>query len=161
MARMECKFPKDLLEGLDVDALCSEILENASPVMVESMKKSARASILHEGESEMVNSIKASKPKKTKRGAAYVVYVEPTGYSKSKIYYDVKTREKANRDVFKSYKHRKLVYKVSNALKAIWKEYGIAGHQAPRPFIARAVRDAEAKAVEKMQEAYNRKVGGG
>ena len=87
-----------------------------------------------------------SKAKRTKDGSAYITTVGPRGYS-NHMYYDKKGQKKRK-------------YKVSNALKAIWKEYGIAGKQAPRPFIANATRNAEEKVMNKLQEVYRNKTGG-
>lgn len=136
----------DTLPYVEADEICKAALEEAAPVMVESMKKSARAAVMHEGESDMVNSIKANKPKLTKDGDAYITNVGPTGSSNHQ-YYDKKSNKKRK-------------YKVSNALKAIWKEYGIEGQQSPRPFITKATNDAEPKVNEIIQKAYERMMGG-
>lgn len=149
MAGFDVIFPDDLMGGLldtGCEEICMEALSEAAPLLVDSMKKSARAAVLHEGESEMVNSIAFSKAKRTKDGSAYITTVGPRGYS-DHMYYDKKGQKKRK-------------YKVSNALKAIWKEYGIAGKQAPRPFIANATRNAEEKVMNKLQEVYKNKTGG-
>lgn len=147
MSDWEMSFPEDLLGellGTSGEEMCIAALEDAAPIMVESMKKAAKASVLHEGESEMVNSIRATKPKMTKDGDACIVNVGPTGES-TKTYRTGKNKEKQ---------------KVSNALKAVWKEYGIAGKQAPRPFIANATKNAEERTLERMRELYRQRVGG-
>lgn len=136
----------NMLPDVETDKICKAALKEAAPVMVESMKKSARAAVMHEGESDMVNSISASEPKLTKKGDAYIINIGPTGSSSNK-YYD-KTRNKKRKD------------EVSNAAKGIWKEYGIAGQQAPRPFITKATNDAEPKVNEIIQKAYERMTGG-
>lgn len=149
MAGFDVRFPDDLMGGLlntDCSEICVKALSEAAPLLMDSMKKSARAAVLHEGESEMVNSIAFSKAKRTKDGSAYITTVGPRGYS-NHMYYDKKGQKKRK-------------YKVSNALKAIWKEYGIAGKQAPRPFIANATRNAEEKVMNKLQEVYRNKTGG-
>lgn len=46
-----------------------------------------------------------------------------------------------------------------NALKAVWKEYGIAGRQPARPFLANATRNAEETVLTKMQEVYKKRMG--
>ncbi len=76
------------------------------------MKQSCRRVIEHSGESELVESIKSNKPKRTKTDA-WIVNVGPRGYSKKKTY--------------RSGKGKARKYRVSNALKLIWKEYGVAG----------------------------------
>ena len=94
-----------------------------------------------------MNSFKASKPKKTKTDA-WIANVNPKGYSSTKVY-------TVNSKGFK--KNRK--YPVSNALKAIWKEYGIPGRQAAKPFITASVNASKMEIMRRMQEVYNRKVG--
>lgn len=146
MAHFDVEFPEDLLSELldsDVDEIAEAALRDASPIMEESMKKSCQMVIEHEGDSELVESIKARKPVKAKNGA-WIVNVSPSGNSKTQTYHHKKT----NRE-----------YPVSNALKMLWKEYGIAGQQAPKPFIQAAVNAARDKAIEAMQKVYNKKVG--
>ncbi len=150
MADFDCKFSEDILGGLlgtNVGEICETALNEAALILENSMKKAAKSTILHEGESEMVNSITAYKARKTKDGSAYVANVGPRGQS-THVYYDKRSKKKRKG-------------KVSNALKAIWKEYGIAGKQAPRPFIGKAVRESEEKVIEKLQETYNKMIGDG
>ena len=152
MAMFDMEFPDDFMRelmGTDFDEIAKDMLQEAAPLLQESLKVSAKKEVLHEGESEMVDSIKPSIPKKTKT-EAWIVNVGPKGYSDTKIYTaknskGVKTKRK---------------YKVSNAVKAIWKEYGIEGRQAPRPFIQNATNNAQKAVMDSMQESYNRKVGG-
>lgn len=151
MALFDLEFPEDFMSDLldcDCDELCKEMLQEASPIYVDSMKKSMTQVIEHEGDSEMVQSVKASKPKRS-RTDAYITNVGPSGYSKEKKYYgtDGKGRKTSRQ------------YPVSNALKAIWKEYGIPGQQSAQPFLANAKNNAEEQTMSKMQEVYNRKVG--
>lgn len=146
MAGFEIDFPEDFLSGLldtDFAEIAEEALNDAAPILEESMKQSCRTVISHEGDSELVDSIKSSKPKRTKTDA-WIVNVSPKGYSKTKIYHHTRTGRK---------------YPVSNALKAIWKEYGIPGRQPPRPFITSACNKVRDSVMAKMQEVYNRKVG--
>lgn len=146
MAGFEIDFPEDFLSGLldtDFEEIAEEALNDAAPILEESMKQSCRTVITHEGDSELVNSIKSSKPKRTKTDA-WIVNVSPKGYSKTKVYHHTRTGRK---------------YPVSNALKAIWKEYGIPGRQPPRPFITSACNKVRDSVMTKLQEVYNRKVG--
>lgn len=146
MAAFEVDFPEDFLSGLldtDFDDIAEAALKEAAPILEASMKKSCQGAIMHEGDSELVKSIKSSKPKKTKTDA-WIVNVSPKGYSNVKVYHHAKTGR---------------TYPVSNALKAIWKEYGIPGRQPPRPFIAAACNDVRKSVMAKTQEVYNRKVG--
>ncbi|MEZ3426328.1 MAG: HK97 gp10 family phage protein [Lachnospiraceae bacterium] len=148
MAAFDVTFSDNLMSALldtDCEKICRKALKEAAPILVDSLKKSARAAVLHEGESEMVNSIAFSEVKRTKDGSAYITTVGPRGYSKH-IY-----------DPDSIYESR--IY-VSNALKAVWKEYGIAGKQAPRPFIAHATGKAEVAVMRKLQEIYDDETGG-
>lgn len=153
MAEMELNFGDDFLKDLletDSEKLCEEMLNASVPILEESVKRELKSRIKHEGDSELVNSIKANRAKKTKDGSAFIVNVTPKGYSQTKEYIDKRTKRKEK-------KPRK--YKVPNALKAIWKEYGIPGKQAPTPFLGRATRNVEKEVTAKMQEVYERKTG--
>lgn len=149
MSGFDIDFPEDFLSELldaDSDEIAEAMLKEAAPVLEKQMKQSCMAAVRHEGDSELADSIKARKPVKTKTDA-YIVSVGPTGNSKTKVYHH--TGKKSER-----------TYPVSNALKMIWKEYGILGQQAPQPFLQTAINAAEPAVVEKMQEVYNRMVGG-
>ena len=146
MAGFEIDFPDDFLSGLldtDFEEIAEAALNETAPLLESSMKQSCKAVITHEGDSELVDSIKSSKPKRTKTDA-WIVNVSPKGYSKTKVYHHTRTGRK---------------HPVSNALKAIWKEYGIPGRQPPRPFITSACNKVRDSVMEKMQKVYNRKVG--
>ena len=149
MAGFDIDFPEDFLSELldaDPDEIAETMLKEAAPILEKQMKKSCMAAVRHEGDSELAESIKAKKPVKTKTDA-YIVSVEPTRNSKTKVYH--RTGKKSER-----------TYPVSNALKMIWKEYGIPGQQAPQPFLQAATNAAEAAVTAKMQEVYNRMVDG-
>lgn len=150
MAIFDVDFPDDFLSELletDFDEIAEEALKEAVPILEKTMKAEVKKTIQHDGDSELVNSFKASKPKKTKTDA-WIANVNPKGYSSTKVY-------TVNSKGFK--KNRK--YPVSNALKAIWKEYGIPGRQAAKPFITASVNASKMEIMRRMQEVYNRKVG--
>lgn len=134
----------DELFELDFVDIAEEALKNAAPVLEASMKAAVQESVEHDGDSELVKSIKANKPKKCKNGA-WIVNVTPKGYSKVKVYHAKRGKRK---------------YPVSNALKAIWKEYGIAGRQPARPFLAKATNDAESEVLNILQNTFDKKAGG-
>lgn len=151
MARLEVDFPEDFLSELldtDFDEIAEEILTEVAPILENSVKDEVRGTIQHDGDSELVDSMKASKPKKTKT-SAWIVNVSPKGYSTVKKYIAVDSKGRKT--------HRK--YPISNALKAIWKEYGIPGRQPPRPFLTRTINSARNAVIRKSQEILNRKVG--
>ena len=152
MAIFDVEFPSDFLSDLldtEFDEIAEAALTDAAPLLEESMKKCCKDAIMHEGDSELVDSIESGTPKKTKKGDAWIVNVAPRGYSSIKKYTAVDSKGRKT--------HRK--YPVSNALKAIWKEYGIPGRQPPNPFLERACNNVRDIAIAKMQEVYNRKVG--
>lgn len=135
----------DNLFNVDFDEVAEEALAEAVPVLEKSMKSAVQASIGHSGDSELVRSIKANKPKKSRNGA-WIVNVTPKGYSKVKVYHAKKGER---------------TYPVSNALKAIWKEYGIAGKQPARPFLAKATSDVQNEVLDIIQRKFDEKAGGG
>lgn len=134
----------DELFGIDFDEVAEAALNAAAPVLERSMKAAIQGAIEHNGDSELVRSIKANRAKKSKNGA-WIVNVAPKGYSKVKVYRAKKSQR---------------THPVSNALKAIWKEYGIAGKQPAHPFLAKAINDAEGEALDIMQRKFDQKVGG-
>ncbi len=147
MASLEIDFGEDFLSDLldaDTNRLCEEMLTESAAILETTLKQETNRAVKHPGESELAESVKAGKAKRAKNGA-YIVNVNFKGNSAVKKYTAV------------SGKRRK--YPVSNALKAIWKEYGIPGRQAPHPFINMSVRKAEPQISAKMQEIYNRRTG--
>ncbi|MCI8823321.1 MAG: hypothetical protein HFI15_12610 [Lachnospiraceae bacterium] len=147
MAIFDVDFPEDFLSDLldtEFDEIAEEALKEAAPLLESSMKQSCRRVIEHSGESELVESIKSNKPKRTKTDA-WIVNVGPRGYSKKKTY--------------RSGKGKARKYRVSNALKLIWKEYGVAGRQPARPFLTSACNAVRGAVMEKMQKVYERKTG--
>jgi len=148
MADFSFDLPSDLMEGLlqtDFEEIAQECLKEAAPVLETTMKSKVKASISHSGDSEMVSSIKARKPRKGKNGD-FSVFVGPSGYSDH---------------TYNKGKNKQRKYKVSNALKGIWLEYGIqhpTHHQPAKPFITASVHACKDAVMRKMQEAYNRKV---
>lgn len=149
MADFDFDFPEDFMKNLldtDFDELAEEMLEEAAPIYKNAIQKSMKSSILHEGESEMVASVKARKPKKCKNGA-WLVHIGPSGNSKHTYTAKNGSGQRTSRK-----------YPVSNILKAIWKEYGIDGRQAPRPWLQRAKNDAEESVTNVIQALYNKKV---
>lgn len=139
-------MPFEELFALDFDGFCEEALNESASVLESSMKQTARASVMHEGESEMVNSIKASKPKRAKTNV-WIVNIGPRGYSKTKIYTAKAKGVRTNRK-----------YSVSNALKAIWKEYGIPGRQPAQPFMQQATNKCESRVLDIIQKKFDEKV---
>ena len=138
------------LEGMwsiSFDEICEEALNESVPILEGTMKSAASASVKHEGESDMVNSIKGSKPKKSASTDCWIVNVGPRGYSDHKYIAQDKRGRKT---------HRK--YKVSNALKAIWKEYGIPGHQHAQPFMGKAANLARPRIEKIIEDSFDKRI---
>ena len=136
----------ELLET-EFGEIAEEVLTDCAPVLQDSMKKSLSATVQHEGESELVSSITPGKPKATKTDA-WIVNVTPKGNSGHMYTAHGKGGKPTKRK-----------YPVSNALKAIWLEYGVAGRQPARPWLAKAINDAREEVMDRAQKVYNRMVG--
>lgn len=150
MAIFDVDFSEDFLKDLlntDSEEICMQALEEAAPIMENAMKDTLRQDN-HEISGELIESIKATRPKKSTNGA-YIVNVRPTGYSTVNAYSVKRGNGKVRR------------YKVSNALKMIWIEYGVNGRQPARPFLTRTVNSVKVATLKRMQEVYNRMAGAG
>lgn len=130
---------------MDFDESAEKALNESVPILEGTMRSAAAAVVKHDGDSAMVNSIKGSKPKKSVATDCWIVNVGPRGYSSTKTYHGQRKSGKS-----------KKTYKVSNALKAIWKEYGIPGHQSPMPFIQKATNQAQARVERIIEDAFNK-----
>ena len=142
MAGLNLSIPEDFLQELldtPFDDIAKRALEETAPELEKAVKRTMRSSVQHTGESEMVNSIRTSKPKKTKTDA-WICNVYPSGYSHN--YY---CRDTGGKKVRR--------YPVSNALKAIWMEYGRTGQQA-RPWLAPAVASCHDKILTRVQKIW-------
>ena len=148
MAR--CDIYEADLEGMwDIkfDDIAEEALTQSIPILEGTMRSAAAASVKHSGDSAMVNSIKGSKPKKVTSTDCWIVNVGPRGYS-NHTYHAKRTGGKKS----------KQSYKVSNALKAIWKEYGIPGHQSAQPFIQKAANQARPRVEKIIEDSFNKRI---
>lgn len=150
MAGFEVDFPDDFLKELlnaDCDEICFQALQESAPLLEENMKSALRSGG-HEISGELIDSIKSGKPVKANNGA-WIVNVRPTGYSAVNSY-SVKGKGGSVRK-----------YKISNALKMIWIEYGVNGRQPARPFLTRTVNSVKTATMSRMQEIYDRMAGVG
>ena len=139
MATFSCNIPDDFLDSLlkcDSEELCKEILTEAAPELEKSMKKEIEK---HNDTGELQKSIKAGKPFLNKNGF-WQITVSPRGYSKN-YYYGGKQHNRK--------------YKLTNAAKAIFLEYGTS-HQTARPFLTKSTNNAERGVINKLQENYER-----
>ena len=145
-----CTIYEADLDGMfeiSFDDIAEKALTESVPILEGTMRSAAAASVKHDGDSAMVNSIKGSKPKKSAATDCWIVNVGPRGYSSTKKYH-------AKRKSGKS----KQTYQVSNALKAIWKEYGIPGHQAAQPFMDKATNAARSRVESIIEQSFNKEI---
>lgn len=132
MAAFDFDFPDDFMSDLldtEFEEIAEEALSKCAPVLQDSIKKSIDT-VVQDGTGQLVNSVKIKGPKKTKTDG-YIINVGPSGTGKKGA---------------------------GNVQKAVWLEYGSA-HQAPRPWLETATRNAEGKVMEQMQQIYDQKVG--
>ena len=142
---MSFDFPDDLIDTLiklQDDELEKECLSAAVDDIEKSVKKEFHK---HDRTGEMSNSVSTTTPAKNKYGE-YYIYTYPKGNSKNT--YSKETKKKGTRK-----------YPVSNALKAVWLEYGNS-HQQARPWQTTATKNCEEIVIDKMQEVINRRIGG-
>ena len=138
--------------AFEFEEYAEEALAECGVILESKMKTNARKSVMHDGESEMVDSIKSYKPFKAKNGA-WLISVGPSGYSKTKRYHTNWRRRDG------SIKKSTRSYSVSNALKAIWKEYGIPSRGIPaQPFISTAVSQCENQVQTILQHKFEERI---
>jgi len=139
MAGLGFEIPDDYLKELtdnDFDKLAPEMLDEVLPILETSITRHL-TSVIHGGTGELASSISVTKPKKTKTDA-WIANTYIKGQSKNHYLGGASHTRK---------------YPVSNALKAIWLNYGNA-HQAPRPWITPAVNSCQSEILDKLQKKW-------
>lgn len=136
MAGFNVSMPDDLLEKYNFkEEELVEAVAEASPILEESMKRTIQSVLGHSGDSNLVNSVKVSRPKRTKTDAI-VSWVGPSGIDK-------KGRKKP----------------IRNIEKAVYLNYGTV-KQPARPWLAKSINDSESliqqKLQDKLEERLNR-----
>lgn len=144
MADLGFDIPDDYLKELtdtDFDELAPKMLDEVLPILETSIKRQL-ISVIREGAGELAGSVSITKPKKTNTDA-YIANTYIKGQSKNHYYGGANHNRK---------------YAVSNALKAIWLNYGNA-HQSPRPWLTPAVNSCQSEILEKMQKKWEELTG--
>ncbi len=136
------EFMKELL-GKPFDRIAKTALDECAPILKDSVKAAMQNSVKHSGDSDMIKSVRSNKPKQT-RTDAWIVNVYPSGYSAHT--FNRYTGDRVKR------------YPVSNALKAIWLEYGRVG-QSPAPWLAPAIQNCKSRILDEMQKIWERETG--
>lgn len=144
MAKLDFEIPQDFYAQLgrleEVEKIAPKMLEEAAPVLVDTMKKELSS---HNRTAEMVDAVKADKPKYSKKHGGHFITVYPRGHSREYI------DDKGVR--------RKRKNKVRNMDKLIAIEYGRDG-QAATPVIGGIIRKCENAVLNKMAEVFEREV---
>ena len=148
MANFTFDIPTDFLKQLgklqDIDRIAPIMIDEALPTLEASFKRNLNG-VLKDPTGELLASIKMVTSKKVKNGG-YYGYVTAKGASKKKMY---KRRD------FTGAVKREEPYR--NYQKILALEYGTS-KQGPRPFITRAIKNAEPEVLRKMQEVFDREV---
>ena len=146
MAGLNLEIPDDYLEKLldhTFDDIAKKALDQVAPTLEKAVKSSMKRAVKHSGDSDMIKSVRTNKPKQTKTDA-WIVNVYPSGYSSHT--YNRYTGQHIKR------------YPVSNALKAIYLEYGRTGQPAS-PWLAPAVSSCANEILAKMQKIWEEETG--
>ena len=144
MADLGFSIPEDYLKDLldnDFDELAPQMIDETLPTLETSITRHL-TSVIHGGTGELAKSVAVTKPKKTKTDA-YIGNVYIKGQSKNHYYGGASHNRK---------------YPVSNALKAIWLNYGNA-HEGARPWLTPAVNACQAEILEKLQKKWEELTG--
>lgn len=150
-------FGRDGVSGLNADLslfgnltfeeMAKKVLNECREDMESGTKAALQASVQHEGNSEMVNSVKCYEALMTRDGTGARMVCQPTGKSSSGNRYKTVSRGKS------------IEKPVRNNDKAFWLEYGVAGRQPARPWKDRAINSIEAKVVPKIEQAIAKELG--
>ncbi|MBQ8574823.1 MAG: hypothetical protein IJ447_02105 [Clostridia bacterium] len=144
MAKLDFNIPQDFYKQLgklyDIEKVAPKMLEEAAPILVDTMKSELSK---HNRTAEMVNAVKAAKPKVSAKHGGHFITVYPRGNSKE--YVD------------STGKRRKRNTKVRNMDKLIAIEYGKDG-QAATPVMGKIISKCENAVLEKMAEVYEKEV---
>ena len=137
----EVNVPDDIFGELirnASDETLKAIVDETSPELVKSMQQSIKGQIKHPGESNLVNSIKATKAKATKTDAI-MSFVRPTGTDSTRS--DTGGRRSKP---------------IRNMEKAIYMNYGTA-KEAARPWLESAVSKVDSAITKKLQEEFEKR----
>lgn len=139
MADLGFDIPEDYLKELtdnNFDEIAPEMLDTVLPILETSITRHL-TSVIRNGTGELVRGISVTKPKKTNTDA-WITNVYIKGESK-------------NHYLGSTTHSRK--YTVSNALKAIWLNYGRA-NQPARPWLTPAVNSCQSEILDKLQKKW-------
>lgn len=136
-----------LFEGISFEEMGKKALKEVMPDIEDATKSALRVSVQHPGDSNLVNSVKCYEPSMTRDNEGVKLVCQPTGRDKSGNRYKTQSHG-ATRD--------HLVY---NNDKAFWLEYGVAGRQPARPWQSKALNNAEAKVLPKIQQTIEKELG--
>lgn len=136
-----------LFEGVTFEEMGKKAMKEVMPDVEDATKSALRASIKHSGDSNLVNSVKCYEPSMTRDNEGVRLVCQPTGRDKSGNRYKTQSHGKTSNHL------------VSNNDKAFWLEYGVAGRQAAQPWQSKALNNAEAKVLPKIQQSIEKELG--
>jgi len=126
MAGFGVNMPDFLEKYVFSDSELEEMIDSTTGIAQEEIKASLSS---HSATGSMVNSVKASKAKKTKNGD-YIAVVSPSGKDKNGV---------------------------RNIEKAVYLNYGTI-HEPAKPWLAQALNNAEGRIQEKLSEEFNERL---
>ncbi|HRS66162.1 MAG TPA: HK97 gp10 family phage protein [Spirochaetia bacterium] len=131
MAKFDFEIPADFIKQLGKLADVDRIAPQMIDEAIPKLLDNVKKETAgHKQTGDMYKSIKATKAKKNKYG--YYASVTPTGADKKGV---------------------------RNMEKMVYLEYGTS-KQSPAPTLTKAIKDSEKAVLDKMQEVFNREVGG-
>jgi HK97 gp10 family phage protein len=133
MAKFSFSMPEEFIEKIekmsDIDKIAPKMIDEATPIVVESIRKNLAS---HKDTGDLDESVKAKKSKKMRNGG-YYGRVSFEGYGSTDDH-------------------------VPNMIKAIALEYG-STQQDAQPFMDKSVKDVEQEVYDKMQDVFDKEVG--
>jgi len=132
MGKFDFEIPTDFIKQLGKLADVDRIAPQMLDEALPILERNVKSEVSkHVVSGDLLKSIKMSKAKKNKYG--YYASVRPTGTDKKGV---------------------------RNMEKMVYLEYGTK-KQPARPTLTKAIKDSETAVLDKMQEVFNREIGGG
>lgn len=156
MGKFTFEISEDFIFQLErlanVDNYAPAMLNEAAPILQESVKRELSGVMSGESTGDLLKSVKYKKASKTKFGG-YYLQVRPTGTStRAGGGYLRKGKRAGRKKVAGGIRDP-----IRNMEKAVYLEYGTS-QQTPRPWVTRALKNAEPAVLQKMKEVFEREV---
>lgn len=126
MGKFDFAIPDDFIKQLgklaDIEIIAPKMIDQAMPSLEKNLKTELAK---HKQTGDMLNSVKKTKAKKTKRGGFYAI-VRPTGKDSKGV---------------------------RNMEKLVYAEYGTK-KQTATPILTKAIKDSNDQVLQKMREVF-------